>query len=112
MTEPPTVGYEDGVYVVCVRIEVLADHLAEFVEATLANARGTRREPGNARFDVLRHTGDPNRFFLYEAYTDEDAFAAHQQTPHYLTWRETVAPWMAVPRIGDRHVSVFPEPWA
>lgn len=95
----------------CVRIEVLPDNVGEFVEATLANARATRKEPGNARFDVLRHTADPNRFFLYEAYRDEDAFKSHQQTPHYLAWRETVAPFMAVPRVGDRHTSVFPEPW-
>ena len=111
MTGMRAVEYEEGVYVVCVRIEVLPGHLDEFAEATLANARSTRQEPGNARFDVLRHAGDPHRFFLYEAYRDEDAFKAHQQTPHYLTWRETVAPFMAVPRVGDRHVSLFPEPW-
>jgi (4S)-4-hydroxy-5-phosphonooxypentane-2,3-dione isomerase len=99
------------VYVVCVRIEVVPDHVEAFVEATLANARATRQEPGNARFDVLRHTEDPARFFLYEAYHDEESFRAHQQTPHYLTWRETVAPFMAVPRIGDRHLSLFPDPW-
>jgi autoinducer 2-degrading protein len=112
LTTAAAVGYEVGVYVVCVRIEVIPAHRAAFVEATMANARGTRQEPGNARFDVLQHTGDPNRFFIYEAYADEDAFVAHQRTPHYLTWRETVAPWMAVPRVGDRHVSLFPDPWA
>ena len=96
---------------VCVRIEVLPGHLDEFVEATLANARATRQEPANARFDVLRHTEDPNRFFLYEAYRDEAGFRTHQLTPHYLAWRETVAPFMAVPRVGDRHMSVFPDPW-
>lgn len=98
-------------YVVCVRIHVLAEHVDAFVEATLANARATRQEAANARFDVLRHTGDPTRFFLYEAYADEDGFRSHQQTPHYLAWRERVGPWMAEPRVGDRHVSLFPDPW-
>jgi quinol monooxygenase YgiN len=48
---------------------------------------------------------------LYEVYHDESGFKAHQQTPHYSTWKETVASMMAVPRIGEKHHSLFPEPW-
>ena len=99
-------------YVVCVRIQVVEGGADAFIEASRANHEATRREPGNVRFDVLRHATDPDRFFLYEAYLDEAAFVTHQQTPHYLQWRETVAPLMAVPRVGDRHVSLFPDPWA
>ena len=99
-------------YVVCVRVQVVPDRIDDFVEATLANAAATRREPGNARFDVLRHATEPDRFFVYEVYNDEAGFTTHQQTDHYLRWKETVAPMMAVPRIGDRHVSLFPEPWS
>ena len=99
-------------YVVCVRVQVVPDRVGEFVQATLANARATVAEPGNVRFDVLRHATEPDRFFFYEVYRDEAGFAAHQQSGHYLRWREQVAPMMAVPRIGDRHVSVFPDPWS
>jgi autoinducer 2-degrading protein len=99
-------------YVVCVRVQVVPDRVDEFVEATLANHRATRTEPGNVRFDVLRHATEPERFFLYEVYRDEAGFTAHQQTEHYLRWKEQVAPMMAVPRIGDRHMSVFPDPWS
>lgn len=98
-------------YVVCVRVHVVPDGIDEFIEATLANARETREEPGNARFDLLRQTEDPARFFLYEVYRDEEGFKAHQRTSHYLAWRERVTPLMAEPRIGDRHLSLFPEPW-
>jgi autoinducer 2-degrading protein len=98
-------------FVVCVRVEVLPGHEEEFVRATAMNHAGTRHEPGNERFDVLRHLAEPRRFFLYEVYRDETAFAAHQQTPHYLAWKQTVAPWMASPRVGDKHQSLFPEPW-
>jgi autoinducer 2-degrading protein len=98
-------------FVVCVRIEVRAGHEEEFIQATAANHAGTRQEPGNLRFDVLRHLAEPHRFCLYEVYRDEAAFAAHQQTAHYREWKATVAPWMASPRVGDKHQSLFPEPW-
>lgn len=95
-------------YVVCVSIHVKGEHVESFVEATLENARNTRHEPGNVRFDVLRQEQDPARFTLYEAYRQADDFVAHQRTPHYLRWREAVAEWMAEPRVGVRHRSLFP----
>lgn len=96
-------------YVVCVTVRVKPEHADHFRSATLANARGTRAEPGNVRFDVLQAEDDPGRWFLYEAYRTKDEFAAHQRTPHYLAWKEAVAPWMAEPRQGVKHRSVFPE---
>lgn len=98
-------------YVVCVHIEVLADSVLPFITATLENARNTRQEPGNLRFDVLRRKDDPSKFTLYEVYHDEAGFKAHQETAHYLTWREAVAPMMAAPRVAEKHDSLFPEPW-
>jgi autoinducer 2-degrading protein len=98
-------------YVVCVRVQVVPERVEDFIETTLANATETRKEPGNARFDVLRMNDDPSRFFLYEVYRDEEGFKSHQQTAHYLGWKERVAPMMAVPRVGERHTSLFPDPW-
>jgi quinol monooxygenase YgiN len=95
-------------YIVCVTVHVTPEHVQSFIEATLENARGSRREPGNIRFDVLQAQSDPAQFFLYEVYREKEDFARHQQTAHYLRWKETVAPWMAVPRQGVRHVSLFP----
>lgn len=95
-------------YVVCVTVHVAPEHIQPFIEATLENARGSRKEPGNVRFDVLQAEADQARFFLYEVYRTAEDFARHQQTAHYLRWKETVAPWMATPRQGVRHVSLFP----
>lgn len=95
-------------YVVCVTVLVESGKENDFVEATLSNARNTRQEPGNRRFDVLQSEADPCQFFLYEVYRSPEAFASHQQTEHYLHWSETVADWMARPRQGVRHLSVFP----
>lgn len=99
-------------YVVTVRIQVLAESVEAFIAATLENARMTRQEPGNVRFDVLRRNDDANAFTLYEAYHDENGFKAHQQTAHYLKWKETVAAMMAAPRVGEKHHVLFPDPWS
>ena len=94
-------------YVVSVTIHVKPDAEQQFIEATLDNARNTRREPGNLRFDVLQAEDDDARFLLYEAYRTKDDFAKHQQTEHYLRWKQTVADWMAQPRRGVKHNSIF-----
>jgi (4S)-4-hydroxy-5-phosphonooxypentane-2,3-dione isomerase len=96
-----------AVYVVSVTVYVKPEFLAPFIEAALDNARHTRREPGNLRFDVSQAEDDPNRFLLYEVYHTREDFAAHQQTPHYLRWKNAVADWMAQPRQGVRHRSLF-----
>ena len=80
----------------------------DFVVATEKNHLATIAEPGCTRFDVLQAEDDPLRFFLYEVYRDADAFKAHQQTGHYLAWKQTVADWMARPRQGVKHQSLFP----
>jgi len=98
-------------YIVHVKVQVFPPLSADFLAATLENAKGTRQEPGNVRFDVLRMESDASRFCLYEVYHDEAAFKAHQQTPHYLRWKELVAPMMAAPRVADKYSSVFPDPW-
>jgi autoinducer 2-degrading protein len=95
------------VFVVAVTVYVKPPFVPQFIEATLDNARHTRRESGNVRFDVLRAEDDPNRFQLYEAYHTKDDFAKHQQTEHYLRFKTAVADWMAQPRQGVRHNSVF-----
>lgn len=94
-------------YVVSVTIIVQPQFLQQFIDATLDNARNSRLETGNVRFDVLQALEDPNRFLLYEAYRTQEDFTKHQQTPHYLRWKQTVADWMAQPRQGVKHHSLF-----
>lgn len=96
-------------YVVCVTVWVKDGFAEQFLAATLDNHRATRQEAGNHRFDVLRGADDPNRFFIYEVYENEDAFRAHQQQPHYFAWRERVAEWMAQPRQGIKYQSIIVE---
>jgi quinol monooxygenase YgiN len=42
-----------------------------------------REEPGVETFVIHRSRTDPSKFFFYEVFRDEAAFAAHQETPHF-----------------------------
>ncbi len=96
-------------HVVHVQVHVRPEHLEAFKQATLANARASRNEPGVARFDVVQQAGDATRFVLVEAYRDEAAAVAHKETSHYATWRDTVAPMMAEPRSSVKFASLYPD---
>ena len=85
------------------------EHVAAFREATLANARASVQEPGVARFDVIQDRDDPTRFVLCEVYRTAEAPAAHKETAHYLTWRDTVAPMMAEPRTSRKYLNLLPD---
>lgn len=91
-----------------VHIWVKANHVEDFKKASLANHMESIKEPGNLRFDVLQDDADTSKFVLYEAYESEEASAEHKKTAHYLTWRETVADWMAQPRKGIKHKILAP----
>lgn len=95
-------------HVTLVYVEVKAEQVEAFITATGANHAASVREPGNLRFDVLQSSTDVTRFVLYEAYRSAEEAAAHKQTAHYLSWRDTVADWMAEPRRGDSYHGIFP----
>jgi quinol monooxygenase YgiN len=42
-----------------------------------------RKEPGVELLMVARNAGNPRQFLFYEVFADEQAFAAHQETPHF-----------------------------
>ena len=89
-----------------VHVQVRPEAVSAFLVATQANAAASRTEPGVARFDVLEQTEDPAGFLLVEVYRDEESTRAHKATAHYATWRDTVAPMMAQPRLGVRYREV------
>ena len=92
-----------------VHIHVKPECVESFKRATLENARHSVKEPGIARFDLLQQADDATRFTLVEVYRTTDAPALHKETAHYKLWRDTVADMMAEPRLGVRHVTVFPD---
>jgi autoinducer 2-degrading protein len=96
-------------HVTLVHVHVKPQHVEDFIAATRLNHLASVQEAGNRRFDVLQSPEDPSRFVLYEAYVSAEDAAAHKQTTHYLTWRDTVADWMATPRQGVSYNGLFPK---
>ncbi len=57
------------------------------LEALLSGMAPTcRAEPGNLRWDIWRDQADATRFVLDELYQDNEAVAAHRQTPHFKAY--------------------------
>jgi len=94
--------------VVHVHARIRPDRVEDFLAATQVNARASLGEPGVLRFDVIQDQADPAHVVLVEVYRDDEASAAHKQTPHYATWRDTVTEMMAQPRESARFSAVFP----
>lgn len=54
--------------------------------------RDVAAEPGTLRFDAHRLHDDPDRFFVYEGYADDAAFAAHLDAPANAVFNAAIAP--------------------
>ncbi len=96
-------------HIVHVFVHVKPGCEAVFEAATLANARASLTEPGVARFDVVRQQDDATRFVLVEVYRSLDAAAAHKETAHYATWRDSVVDMLAEPRSSVKYVNIHPD---
>ena len=95
--------------VTCVYVHVKPEAVESFIKATTANHLESTKEPGNLRFDLIQKSDDPSRFMIYEAYESEEAAQAHKNTDHYLKWRDAVADFMAVPRLGVKYKIIEPQ---
>src|SRR5690348_1232826 len=72
-----------------VSLTVKPDKRSEFLAGAEDDSTcSVRDEPGCLRFDVLEDDNDENKFYFYEVYTDDAAFTAHTQAPHYARWRK------------------------
>ncbi|EOI6454307.1 (4S)-4-hydroxy-5-phosphonooxypentane-2,3-dione isomerase [Yersinia enterocolitica] len=95
-------------HVTLVEINVKKDKVEQFIEVFRANHQGSILEPGNLRFDVLQDESIPTRFYIYEAYVDEAAVAAHKKTPHYLRCVEELEGLMTGPRKKTTFIGLMP----
>ncbi len=94
--------------VTIVHVVVKPEFVSNFIEASRLNHESSIKEEGNFRFDILQLQDDPCKFVLYEAYQSSEHAAKHKETPHYLTWRKTVADWMSIPREGIAYTGLLP----
>ena len=94
--------------IVQVDVHVIPDQVDAFLVATRTNATASLDEPGVVRFDVIQDLADAAHVVLVEVYVDDAGAAAHKDTDHYASWRDTVAPMMAVPRSSVKYHEVYP----
>ena len=89
-------------------VYVKEQDVEEFKALTVENRRGSIREEGVLRFDVLQTETDPDHFLLYEVYRDQQATLDHKDTDHYQKWRAAVEPMMARKRGSTACIPVAP----
>jgi (4S)-4-hydroxy-5-phosphonooxypentane-2,3-dione isomerase len=59
----------------------LGDRVAEALQRMAPLVRSA--EPGCTLYHANRASDNPDLFLLYEHYRDQDALAAHRETPHF-----------------------------
>ena len=72
-----------------------AEALVGIIRRVLPQAQ---REPGVKAFQIHQSLSEPEKFFFYEVFKDEAAFAAHQQSEHF----KTLIAGEALPRLARR----------
>src|SRR5512141_2774364 len=96
-------------HIVHVHVHVKTEKIEAFRQATIENATQSVKEAGIARFDVIQQVDDPGRFVLVEVYRTAEDQLRHRDTPHYQTWRDTVADMMASPRVPYKYKNIVPD---
>lgn len=90
-------------YIQIVNLRVKPGRVDDFLDAFRKNREGTRKEPGNIQFDLLRSRDDQHRFVVYEVFASEAALAAHRQTDHYKECNRRFTDILE----GDRRIDVM-----
>lgn len=72
-----------------------ADTVAAIVREYLPQAQ---KEPGVLAFQIHQSLTEPEKFFFYEVFKGEAAFADHQQTDHF----KALIVGKALPRLAKR----------
>ena len=77
-----------------------ADRLLEVIREMTPPSRA---EQGNLFYQAQRSVDDPQLFYLYEQYVDEDAYKAHVESPHF----QEIGFGDAIPRLAARERSFY-----
>lgn len=81
-------------FIVTVRFDIDAKSADLFLPAVIEQAKNSLQlEEHCHTFDVCVSTENSASFYLYEKYTDTNAFDLHLQSEHFKTFDATVSPW-------------------
>jgi quinol monooxygenase YgiN len=67
-------------------------------------AAKVRKDPGTITYVLNRSTEDPDKFFVFEQYENEEALKYHASTEHFQAYRKE-----AVDLVKDRDVGFYHE---
>ena len=96
-------------YAIWVTIRVKPEERERFLAGVTDDALCSERdEPGCLRFNVLQDLSDENVYYFFEVYRDEEAFKAHQASPHYARWSPISAEVREGPTSAIRTRTVIP----
>jgi quinol monooxygenase YgiN len=70
---------------------------AEFVEASLANSRGSIDGPGCVATSIFEDPDHPGLAYVFEVFRDDAAFTHHHEQPYYKAWLDRTADLMEHP---------------
>jgi quinol monooxygenase YgiN len=59
------------------------------------------REAGCSQFDVCVDPSATDRVFLYEVYSDREAFAAHLESAHFKDFDAATRPWVKAKQVAQ-----------
>ena len=83
-------------FVITVKFTTYEKDTEKFKTRILKQAKDSiELELGCLVFDVCHDPENINVVFLYEIYTNKDAFDIHLNSEHYLSFNEEVTPWVS-----------------
>lgn len=91
-----------------VDVAILPGTADAFEAAMESHIRNTRGETGNVAFHFLKSSTAPDRYLFFEIFVDQVAYEAHHLEPHYLRWRDRVAPFMERERTRTFWIALEP----
>ena len=97
-------------FIVAVNFTVHTEHVKEFHEAVRQQANVSLKVERDCHlFDVCIDRQNPASVFLYEKYTDADAFDAHLASTHFESFDALVAPWVESKTVTTWQILGWPE---
>lgn len=82
-------------FVVTVNFTIKSDHVDDFREAVEKQASNSLElEAGCHQFDVCYDLDDDTAAFLYEIYSDEEAFEDHLESDHFESFDASTGDWV------------------
>ena len=90
-------------YCIAVRWTIVPGEEATVISLAQTMLAPSNAEPGCEAYILHTDPADPSALFLYEQYTDEAAFQAHCESPHFVS---TVA-GQIFPLLTERRLEIY-----